>query len=99
MRQVGAYVLALALVLAGVVGTWAVEAFRERTPFLLVVGAAIGSAAYGGFGPGVFATFVGGLVTDYFLVPPIGSAIGDPGDLERLGLCLVVGIATSYTAA
>ena len=96
LQRVRAYGVATVTVVLGLLITWEVPAFRERTPFLLVLGAAIVSAYYGGLGPGLFATFVGSLATDYFLVPPLRSAVLDEGDLQRLGLCLVLGVMTSY---
>jgi len=45
----------------------------QDTPFLLVFGAIMISAWYGGLGPGLLATFTAGLVSDYFFLPPTGS--------------------------
>src|SRR5215210_7767820 len=45
----------------------------QETPFLLVFGAIMISAWYGGLGPGLFATFTAGLATDYFFLPPTGT--------------------------
>ena len=38
----------------------------QGTPFLLIFGAIMISAWYGGLGPGLLATFTGGLAADYF---------------------------------
>ncbi|HEX2742530.1 MAG TPA: PAS domain S-box protein [Rubrobacter sp.] len=48
----------------------------QDTPFLLVFGAIMVSAWYGGLGPGLLATVVAGLVTDYFFLPPERSFSG-----------------------
>src|SRR5215210_5182345 len=48
----------------------------QETPFLLVFGAIMISAWYGGLGPGLLATFAAGLATDYFFLPPTGSLSG-----------------------
>src|SRR5829696_2966304 len=48
----------------------------QETPFLLVFGAIMISACYGGLGPGLLATFAAGLATDYFFLPPTGSLSG-----------------------
>jgi PAS domain S-box-containing protein len=45
----------------------------QDTPFLLVFGAIIVSAWYGGLGPGLFATGLSTLATDYFFLYPVGS--------------------------
>src|SRR5215207_4339547 len=38
----------------------------QETPFVLIFGAIMISAWYGGLGPGLLATFAAGLATDYF---------------------------------
>jgi PAS domain S-box-containing protein len=48
----------------------------QGTPFLLIFGAIMVSASYGGLGPGLLATFTGGLAADYFFLPPTGSLSG-----------------------
>jgi K+-sensing histidine kinase KdpD len=48
----------------------------QETPFLLVFGAIMISAWYGGLGPGLLATFAAGLATDYFFLPPTSSLSG-----------------------
>jgi len=42
----------------------------QEAPFLLVFAAVMVSAWYGGLGPGLAATALAGLVTDYFFLPP-----------------------------
>jgi len=48
----------------------------QDVPFLLIFGAIIISAWYGGLGPGLLATFTGGLAADYFSLQPTGSLSG-----------------------
>src|SRR5215204_5093965 len=45
----------------------------QGAPFLLIFGAIMVSAWYGGLGPGLLATVTAGLATDYFFLPPTGS--------------------------
>jgi PAS domain S-box-containing protein len=48
----------------------------QDTPFLLVFSAIIVSAWYGGLGPGLLATAVSALATDYFFLYPRGTLTG-----------------------
>src|SRR5918993_3593154 len=48
----------------------------QESPFLLIFGAIMISAWYGGLGPGLLATFTGGLAADYFSLPPTGFLSG-----------------------
>ena len=48
----------------------------QDTPFLLVFGAIIVSAWYGGLGPGLLATAVSALAADYFFLYPRGTITG-----------------------
>ena len=48
----------------------------QETPFLFVFAAVMVSAWYGGFGPGLLATVLAILATDYFFLYPIGSFSG-----------------------
>jgi PAS domain S-box-containing protein len=48
----------------------------QDTPFLLVFGAIIVSAWYGGLGPGLMATCLSVLATDYFFLYPKGAFSG-----------------------
>jgi PAS domain S-box-containing protein len=70
----------------------------QETPFLLIFGAVMVSAWYGGLGPGLLATFTAGLATDYLFLPPTGSLSGFSLEtvpllvffLEGTLLCLLV---------
>jgi len=48
----------------------------QDVPFLLVFGAIMVSAWYGGLGPGLLATAAAGLATDYFFLYPKGTFSG-----------------------
>jgi PAS domain S-box-containing protein len=48
----------------------------QETPFLLIFGAIMISAWYGGLGPGLLATIAAGLATDYFFLQPTSSFSG-----------------------
>jgi signal transduction histidine kinase len=64
----------------------------QETPFRLIVGAVVVSAWYGGLGPGLLATVVGGLITDYFFLPPINSLSGLSTESVPLMLFLLEGL-------
>src|SRR5215211_1860272 len=48
----------------------------EQSPFLLLAGAVVVGAWFGGLGPGLLATALGALSADYFFLPPEGSLTG-----------------------
>ena len=48
----------------------------QDVPFLLVFGAIMVSAWFGGLGPGLLATTAAGLTTDYFFLDPKGTISG-----------------------
>jgi PAS domain S-box-containing protein len=50
----------------------------EQSPFLLLAGAVMVGAWFGGLGPGLLATALGAFGADYFFLPPEGSFTG-PG--------------------
>src|ERR687898_2854233 len=50
----------------------------EQSPFLLLAGAVVVGAWFGGLGPGVLATVLGALAADYFFLPPL-NAFTEPG--------------------
>jgi PAS domain S-box-containing protein len=58
----------------------------EQSPFLLLAGAVVVGAWFGGLGPGVLATVLGALAADYFFLPPL-NAFTEPG-LNTLPLLL-----------
>src|SRR5215213_4240098 len=48
----------------------------EQSPFLLLAGAVVVGAWFGGLGPGLLATALGALSADYFFLPPRDSFTG-----------------------
>jgi PAS domain S-box-containing protein len=48
----------------------------DQSPFLLLAGAVVVGAWFGGLGPGLLATALGALGADYFFLPPEGSFTG-----------------------
>src|ERR671913_1358252 len=63
----------------------------QETPFLLVFGAIMISAWYGGLGPGLLATVAAGLATDYFFLPPVNAFSGHWSEAIPLVLYMVEG--------
>lgn len=63
----------------------------QNTPFLLVFGAIMVSAWYGGFGPGLFATFAAAIATDYFFLPRRASLQGSAWKPYRFWLSSLKG--------
>src|ERR671920_2512267 len=48
----------------------------DQSPFLLLAGAVVVGAWFGGLGPGLLATFLGALCADYFFLPSEGPFAG-----------------------
>jgi PAS domain S-box-containing protein len=77
--------------------TLAVTAVRVKSPFLLFTIAVMAGAAFGGFGPGIFAVLLSGVAAVYFLLEPLYSfTIEDPTYIIPLVLFGVVGVATTW---
>lgn len=69
---------------------------REESPFLLFLIAVMVSAWYGGLGPGLLATVLSALVSDYvFLVPHYGFLGYTLGQTVELGLFIFEGLVIS----
>lgn len=93
-------VAALAVLLVFLIKVLLDPLLEEGSPFLLLSVAVLVAAAFGGFGPGVFATLTTTLVGDYFLLPPVGTLA--PPDLSHgltTGLFLAQGLAISAIGA
>jgi len=70
----------------------------QKFPFFLFIFAVIYSAAFGGRGPGLFATALGAIVVDYaFLGDPFSFAGTEGWDLVRTGLFTGIGVAVTLT--
>ena len=69
-----AYLLALCITAVVLLGREAVAGFLGRSdPFLPFVGAVLIASWFGGLGPGLLATALGAMATDFFLVAPFFS--------------------------
>lgn len=88
-----AYALALAVsVLAIAVNMIGSGLFGAR-PFVSLYAAVVISAAFGGLGPGLLATFVSTASVNFFLLQPLGSlAIGAGSDVATLVLFVIASV-------
>jgi PAS domain S-box-containing protein len=62
----------------------------DGPPLIMMVAAVIVAAAFGGIGPGVFATVAGAAVSDYLFIEPRGTLLGN-GIAYDIRLALFVG--------
>jgi PAS domain S-box-containing protein len=77
--------------------TLLISSVRLKSPFLLYTIAVMASAAWGGFGPGVFAVLLSGVAALYFLLEPLYSfRLADPAYGIPLALFGVVGVAVTW---
>src|ERR671938_971588 len=67
----------------------------EQSPFLLLAGAVVVGAWFGGLGPGLLATVLGALGADYFFLPPEGAFTGPAVAFLPLLLFTLQGILIS----
>src|SRR5919199_149063 len=67
----------------------------EQSPFLLMAGAVMVGAWFGGLGPGVLATVIGALAAEYFFLEPVGSFTGPGGGLLPFTLFVLQGLLIS----
>lgn len=73
---------------------------ETQAPFLLYFAAIIISAWYGGFIPGLLATFLASLSCDYFYLPPLYSFFSNTSEQNlRLGLFALEGSLISLLSA
>jgi PAS domain S-box-containing protein len=95
------YAFALAFVGAalGLRAIVAVISDDDRAPFLFVYGAVFGAAVAGGFGPGVCASIVGGLLAAFFTGRPALDFHVAPSDLAYAAIFLVEGALVSGVVA
>jgi PAS domain S-box-containing protein len=70
----------------------------QDTPFLLVFGAIMVSAWYGGLGPGLFATALAALITDYFFLYPKNSFSNPSLEAAPLVAFMLEGVLVSSLA-
>ncbi len=67
----------------------------QQTPFLLVLGAIVISAWYGGLGPGLLATGLSALAVDYFFFSPQGSLEVFGPELADMSAFVLEGVLVS----
>ena len=68
----------------------------QQSPFLLLAGAVMVAAWFGGLGPGILATFFGALAADYFFLEPIGSFTGLGVGILPFTLFVLQGLLISF---
>jgi PAS domain S-box-containing protein len=95
------YAAAVALTAAVVLLCVALDSWVGGRPILIVFFVPIVICAYwGGFGPGLLATALAGVASDYYAIPPTGSfAFGSPFDLAQWLCMLLVGALISVLFA
>jgi diguanylate cyclase (GGDEF)-like protein len=70
----------------------------EHSIFFLFLAAVAISALYGGLGPGLVATFLSALASDFFFLPPDNVLLGGMEETLRLGIFLATGLMISWLA-
>jgi PAS domain S-box-containing protein len=68
----------------------------QQSPFLLMAGAVIVAAWFGGLGPGILATLLGALAADYFFLEPVGSFTGLGVGVLPFTLFVLQGLLISF---
>lgn len=95
LLRYGVAVLAVAIALIVRLPVWSV--LGKDAPFLTFFPAVLVSAVYGGFGAGLFATFLSGLIANYFVVPPAFSfSLTQPADVANLIVYFGTGVFISW---
>ncbi len=91
------YPLAVCLQLGVLLLRLRAEAMTGTTPGLvLFILPIVASAYYGGLGPGLVSTAMAALLSDYFLLTPIGSlTIAVPFNLVQWSVMIVIGIGAT----
>ncbi len=94
------YVLAVIVVaVAAVLRWWLMQYFGPLPTFVTFFPAVLLVASLGGGGPGIVATILAALVSDYWFIEPIGSfTVGAPNDMLGLGIFTGSGLILSLLA-
>jgi PAS domain S-box-containing protein len=97
LGRVHPFVFAASIVVVAALLRVAADPWLGRSvPYLLFYPAIIVAASYGGFRPGVFATALSGVISDFLYLEPTGSLwVDGTGDLVALVLFLVNGVLIS----
>ncbi len=97
-RRYGVAVLAVAIAL--LIKLLLAPLIQEESPFLLFFTAITASAWYGGLGPGILATVLAAIVSDYFfLIPNYSFVLISFGKALRLSLFVLEGLSISLLSA
>jgi K+-sensing histidine kinase KdpD len=88
---VGLSALALVLMLL-------LRPLMEESVFFLFFAAVAVSAIYGGLGPGLMATTLSTLASNYFFLRPYGELFSEPEEALRLTIFLATGVMVSWLA-
>lgn len=89
------YGVAIFSVVLALLLTELIEPLRVRTPFPLFFAAVAVSAWYGGIGPGLLATALSALITEYFFLPRAGPFIIGLGNSIQVIVFVLVSILIS----
>lgn len=68
------------------------QPYVRPTPFLAIFGAVMAASRYGGLGPGLLATVLGGVAADVLFLSPAATFALAPADLVTLGLYTVIAV-------
>ena len=94
MSRLIRYLAAPGLVWISLLVRWAFAPyFGQNVTYLQFFPAILAASWFGGFGPGVLATFLAALSALYFLLPPDGIAIGGPADAVPLAVFSTIGVS------
>src|SRR5689334_12176146 len=94
------YGLAVALTIVALLLSLSLSPWVQESPFSLFLAAVAVSAWYGGLGPGLMATLLGGLICATFFLPPFASpTVATITSAVRLVIFLLVAILISSLSA
>jgi DNA-binding CsgD family transcriptional regulator len=95
-RRLGYVLATAAVIVATLVRALLLTGSDDVSPFQTFILAVIAAGLLGGFGPGLWATLLGGLIGTWLWLPPLGTlSIPAPDDLVRLLLFVAAGAAIS----
>ena len=92
------YGLAVVLSVLALVLMLLLRPLMEHSIFFLFIAAVAISALYGGLGPGLVATVLSALASDFFFLPPQNALLGGMEETLRLGIFLATGLIISWLA-
>ena len=90
-KNIRRYSIAVAAVAASLLGRYLLQSVLGiKVPYLQFFPAVIVASWFGGLGPGLLATGLSCVAAMFYLLPPDGLAVGEPGD--QLSLAVFAGI-------